>query len=97
MNVWTRRLALVAIAFACTTALGQEPTAILFKDVRIFDGVNAELKSGHVLVEGEKIAKISSSPISVPAGAVVLEGNNRILSPGFIDIHAHLTFSAPRD
>ena len=45
----------------------------LITDVRIFDGRHAELKSGHVLVEGELISKISSSPIKAPEGATVIE------------------------
>ena len=70
---------------------------VLFENVRIFNGVDAELSSGHVLVEGEKIARISSDKIAPPEGAVVIDGNNRILTPGFIDLHAHLTVQAPKD
>jgi imidazolonepropionase-like amidohydrolase len=71
--------------------------AVLFRDVRIVDGVNADLSRGHALVEGDGIARISEEPIVPPAGATVVEGGGRILSPGFIDLHAHLTFSMPRD
>ena len=71
--------------------------AVLFRDVRIFDGVSDRLARGHLLVEGETIARISHSPIEPPAGATVIEGRGRILSPGFIDLHAHLTLSMPKD
>ncbi len=71
--------------------------AVLFKNVRIFDGVNDDLVRGNVLVEGDTIARISSSDIAPPASAVVIEGANRILTPGFIDLHAHLTMAVPRN
>ena len=67
------------------------------QDVRIFDGVNDDLVRGNVLVEGDTIARISSSDIAPPASAVVIEGANRILTPGFIDLHAHLTMAVPRN
>ena len=74
-----------------------ENGAVLFKNVRVFDGVNHDLVRGNVLVEGHTIARISSSDIAPPASAVVIEGNDRILSPGFIDLHAHLTVAVPKD
>jgi len=90
-----KRWILILLILAAPAAAAQSG-AVLFKNVRIFDGVDASLLKGHVLVEGDKIAKISSRPIDAPPGAVVIEGNNRILSPGFIDLHAHLTFQAPK-
>ena len=73
------------------------PHTVLFSNVRIFNGVDAELLPGHVLVEGNSIARISETPIPPPPDATVIDGKNRILSPGFIDIHAHLTIQMPKD
>ena len=95
LSRFTRVLAVLLLAGAAATAA--EPSAVLFKDVRIFDGVDATLLKANLLVEGEKISKISAQPIEAPPGAVVIEGNDRILSPGFIDLHAHLTFQAAKD
>lgn len=83
---------IVAFVLACIFGAASSAETVLIKNVRIFNGVDAELSAGHVLVEGELIAKISSSPIKPPAGATVIDGKNRILTPGFIDLHAHLTF-----
>ena len=74
-----------------------ENEVVLFRNVRIFDGVNDDLRKGNVLVEGDTIARISSSDIAPPASALVIEGNDRILTPGFIDLHAHLTISVPKN
>ena len=86
----------VLIASSVCVQAAQEG-AVLFKNVRIFDGVNTELQPGHVLVEGNTIARISAKEIRPPASAVVIDGGGRILSPGFIDIHAHITMAVARD
>ncbi len=69
--------------------------SILIENVRIFNGVDATLTPGHVLIEDGLIAKISSSAIEVGNSTVVIDGNNRVLSPGFIDLHVHLTSHVP--
>ncbi len=92
--VW---VACLALALSAAPTPAEDAGSVLFSNVRIFNGVDAELQVGHVLVEGQKITRVSSSPIEPPDGAVVIDGKNRILSPGFIDIHAHLTFQVPGD
>ncbi len=68
--------------------------SFLIENVRIFNGVDPELTSGHVLVEDGLIASISEDQIAAPEGATVIDGGNRVLSPGFIDLHVHLTMHA---
>ena len=84
----------LTLLFLVSPVAGAEDT-LLIRDVRIFNGVDAELTPGHVLVEGDKIAKISSDPIEAPDGARVIDGAGRVLSPGFIDLHVHLTLAMP--
>lgn len=87
-------VALVAVCWA-SNLFGQAPgkTAVVFRDVRIFDGKSDELsKPSHVLVQGNKIAKISTEPISAE-GATVIPGEGRVLMPGLIDAHVHLMFN----
>ncbi len=69
--------------------------SILIENVRIFNGVDAKLSAGHVLVEEGAIKTVSSTPISVTSSTKVIDGANRILSPGFIDLHSHLIFQSP--
>jgi imidazolonepropionase-like amidohydrolase len=96
MKSWCRSLpCLVFVILAIAVPASAE--SVLFKNVRVFDGIDATLLKASVLVEGDKITKISSRSIDVPEGTLVIEGNNRVLSPGFIDLHAHLTFQAPKD
>jgi imidazolonepropionase-like amidohydrolase len=84
------------LLFAAVPASAEDP-AILIRDVRIFDGVSPELTAGHVFVEGQKIARVSAEPIEAPEGARVIDGEGRVLSPGLIDLHVHLTLAMPAD
>ena len=89
-----RTLTALLVLFASMPAFAD---TILIENVRIFDGVDAELDTGHVLVRDGLIDTVSAEPIDAPEGATVIAGNNRILTPGFIDLHVHLTFQMPAE
>src|SRR5262249_23403590 len=77
-----------------TPAAGGEAT--LFQNVRIFDGKSSMLsESSNVLVRGNKIERISTSPITVDAGTRVIDGGGRTLMPGLIDVHWHAMLIRP--
>ncbi len=87
-----KRILTVMLAVISSPALAD---TTLISDVRIFNGVDEELASGHVLVEDGVITTISDSPIAAPDGTTVIEGDGRVLTPGFIDLHVHLTMHTP--
>ena len=63
---------------------------ILISNVKIFDGKSETLSApSYVLVEGNKILKISESAISAP-DAKVIDGKGFVMTPGFIDAHSHV-------
>lgn len=69
----------------------------LFQNVRIFDGKSAALSApSNVLVRGNTIERISSSPITVDTkdNARVIAGDGRVLMPGLIDAHWHAFMAA---
>jgi imidazolonepropionase-like amidohydrolase len=71
------------------------PSAILFKNVRVFDGKSEQLSaSTSVLVVGNKIEKIGGD-IALPEKATLIDGNGRTLMPGLIDMHWHATMIRP--
>jgi imidazolonepropionase-like amidohydrolase len=73
-----------------------EGGAILFRDVRIFDGKSSTLSPpSNVLVRGDKIARISTSPMSSDAATQVIDGGGRTLMPGLIDVHWHAMLIGP--
>ncbi|MCB1045261.1 MAG: amidohydrolase family protein [Acidobacteria bacterium] len=73
----------------------QQP--IFIRNVRIFDGVHETLKKGNILIDGALIARIGEDAILAPKNAIVIDGDGRIVSPGFIDLHTHLAFQIPKN
>lgn len=93
-------LPLVAFGLASTcSAQGNPPPgtgAMLFQNVRIFDGKNGSLSApSSVLVKGNIIAHISTAPIAVEPGVSVIAGSGRTLMPGLIDAHWHAMLVRP--
>lgn len=86
---------LLALGLLTVSAASLQAQPLLIRNVRIFNGVDPELSAGHVLVEDGLIRTVSAQPIQVPPGTTVIEGGNRVLSPGFIDVHAHLALQYP--
>jgi len=85
----------LVIAILVFVPLAVQAENYLIENVRVFNGVDAELTAGHVLVEDGVIAVVSESAIDAPDGVTVIDGGNRVLSPGFIDLHVHLTTHVP--
>ncbi len=85
-------IALVAICVCLTgapLAQAQQATAVLFQNVRVFDGKSDALSApSNVLVRNNKIEKISTTAITAD-GAELVNGGGRILMPGLIDAHWH--------
>jgi imidazolonepropionase-like amidohydrolase len=80
-----------------TTTQKEQPSSILFENVRIFNGVSDQLSEpSNVLVVGNKIKTISKSPISPPSGTTLtkIKGGDRVLMPGLIDNHVHIVMTA---
>jgi imidazolonepropionase-like amidohydrolase len=87
-------VALCVALITCGTALAENnaATATLITGARIFDGVSKELLTGQdVLIQDGKIADVAKA-IEAPAGARVIDAGGRVLTPGFIDTHAHLMY-----
>src|SRR5262249_44535719 len=73
----------------------KQPSATLFKKVKVFDGKSDKLTaSTSVLVVGNKIDKIGGD-IAAPENATVIDGGGRTLMPGLIDAHWHTMLVRP--
>jgi imidazolonepropionase-like amidohydrolase len=86
-----------ATAFAQPQSL-EPSTAILFENVRIFDGKSDTLSgSMNVLVRGNTIDRISKDPIPTDLGTnpKIIAGGGRTLMPGLIDMHWHTMLVRP--
>jgi imidazolonepropionase-like amidohydrolase len=95
---FTRLLAVLVLAVAPAPARARAPApkAVVFENVRIFDGVGSQLSApSNVLVIGNTIKTISAGPIPDPTDVPVtrIAGGGRTLMPGLIDAHTHLMFA----
>jgi imidazolonepropionase-like amidohydrolase len=64
---------------------------ILFTNVNIFDGKSDSLQPNmNVLVVGNKIQTISQNKIEPQSDTMTIDGKGRTMTPGFIDLHAHM-------
>jgi len=87
----------IVLVLACALAAPLDaqtsaPATTLFQNVRIFDGKAGQLSGpSYVLVRGNRIERISSTPIATDrrADTVVIDGGGRTLMPGLIDVHWH--------
>ncbi len=56
----------------------------------IIDGTGSAARRADVAIKGDRIVAVSVQPIPRTASARVIDASGRIISPGFIDMHAHL-------
>jgi imidazolonepropionase-like amidohydrolase len=86
----------LSLAVPLRAALAQQGGAVLFQNVRIFDGKSDKLSvSSNVLVKDNKIEKIATATIATDAQTVVIDGAGRVLMPGLIDAHWHAMLIRP--
>lgn len=98
---WQRAAALLLAGLAlCMAALpaaveASAPAAVVFVNVRVFDGNGNPLtEPTSVRVEGKVIVAIGPEAArDVSPGAVVIDGGGRTLMPGLIDAHTHLLYT----
>lgn len=87
------RALLLALCLLVSPAVAQPapPAAILFTNVRVFDGRGTTLSAPtSVLVRGNRIAAIGPAAAAAASDATRIEGGGRTLMPGLIDAHAHI-------
>ena len=61
----------------------------LVTNVTIYDGEGGRIETGSVLFADGKIVGLGQS-LEAPAGATVIDGRGKWVTPGIIDIHSHL-------
>jgi imidazolonepropionase-like amidohydrolase len=95
LKIFLKRVLLIlALIFCCSALKAQdEKETILFTNVKVFNGVDEKLLDADVLVEGNLIKQVSED-IKAPKGTQVIDGGGRILMPGMIEAHGHVTYSS---
>ena len=65
---------------------------LVLKGGRIFDGTGAVVRTGHVVIERNKIIRIlDEGKEDWPRDAQVIDVTGKTVMPGMIDLHVHLT------
>ena len=64
----------------------------IIKNARIFDGTGRKPFPGSVAVEGNRITDVSESDITAASGDRIINADGRVLMPGLVEAHAHLTW-----
>lgn len=89
----TRTLMLAACGIACAMPAWAQAPAVtsttLIKGATVLTVTKGVLAQGDVLVRDGKIAAVAAQ-IPTPAGATVVDGSGKFLSPGIIDAHSHI-------
>jgi imidazolonepropionase-like amidohydrolase len=72
-------------------------TDVLFTNVRVFDGGGETPFTGEVLVQGNRIARVTQSSAGARSqlvfGAKVVDGAGAFLMPGMIEAHTHFSWN----
>lgn len=61
----------------------------LITNVTIYDGEGGRIDGGQILLADGKVAALGKN-VSAPAGATVIDGAGKWVTPGVIDVHSHL-------
>jgi imidazolonepropionase-like amidohydrolase len=71
------------------TAIPQQPAAVLVRNATVWtQGPQGKIEGGDVLIRAGKIAEVGKG-LRAPAGAVVIDGTGKHVTPGLIDPHIH--------
>lgn len=63
---------------------------VLIRGGTVVDGSGRPGYPGDVAIRGDRIARISRSPLNPDRATRVIDATDRVVSPGFVDIHTHL-------
>ena len=64
------------------------PTALV--GATVYDGAGERIEGGTVLFADGKVVGVGGPDLAIPAGYTRVDGTNKFVTPGVIDIHSHL-------
>ena len=67
------------------------PASYLINNVQLMDGTGAPARNASVRIEGKRIIAVGN--LTPFAAETIIDGEGKILAPGFIDSHSHLAGS----
>jgi imidazolonepropionase-like amidohydrolase len=83
---------LLVVSFLTTHSPLSAQSSLLFESVTLIDGTGRPaVPNAWVLVEGDRITRVSVQEIEPPSGAERIDGRGKFLIPGLMDMHIHLS------
>ncbi len=69
---------------------------VLIRDASILTAAGAELHQASILFADGRVVAVADSALTAPAGALVIDGSGKWVTPGIIDDHSHIgVYAAP--
>ena len=81
----------IAVASVATRPRAQTRTdaVVAIRNATILTATKGTIQNGTIVLRGGKIAAVGAN-VAVPAGADVVDGTGKFVSPGIIDCHSHI-------
>jgi imidazolonepropionase-like amidohydrolase len=81
----------IAAASVATRPQAQTRTdaVVAIRNATILTATKGTIQNGTIVLRGGKIAAVGAN-VAVPAGADIVDGTGRFVSPGIIDCHSHI-------
>lgn len=96
MNLFRKACLYLLLAYSLFACGESQPVdTILIDNVVLVDGTGAEPYEGALRISGDKILELGD--FSAKKGESIIDGNGKILAPGFIDTHSHHDLSSMSD
>jgi imidazolonepropionase-like amidohydrolase len=66
------------------------PRSVLIRNATLLRATGETIARGSILLEDGAISAVSANDIEAPAGAEIIDGTGKFVTPGLIDTHSHL-------
>lgn len=83
-------VAAILLVAAATSEASAQRYDVLIRGGTVVDGTGAERFQADVAISGDRIVAVSRTPIDESLAADVIDATGRVVTPGFVDNHAHV-------